>query len=374
MNRAPLTTAVFDDLIAALTEIRDGYALSEDRFTDPVDVVEGFRYVAQVLSAASELFFESDPQHPRFAPIVSPVRKLQGDNPDAIYHFARIRGDLAYRITGKVDRQCYTSFTVHGVAADGGMAGPLLGDVNDRDFRIADDGTYELALSATEQPGNWLRLDPAAHSVVVRSYYQLVTSAQNDPAIAVNIGIRAIDPGPPPPPLSDEAFAARMAEGVRFLRQATVGQQIFGSPSPVPFVSNVANTLPVPFSFRDSGLPVPGAADIVYAMGRFDLAPDQALVMSGMLPPGVFANVMLWNRHMQTIDYRNHRSSINQAQLALESDGSFRIVVAHVNPGVPNWLDCDGHRQGSIFWRFLLPESDPGPIACQVVPVGSLAG
>ena len=34
MNLAPQSTAAFDELIAALTEIRDGYVLSADRFTE----------------------------------------------------------------------------------------------------------------------------------------------------------------------------------------------------------------------------------------------------------------------------------------------------------------------------------------------------
>ena len=373
MNHAPLTTVVFDDLIAALAEIRDGYVLSGERFGDPLDVIEGYRAVTQYLSAASELFCEADPDHPRFASIVSPARKLQGDNPDAIYHYARIRGDRSYRVSGRVERECYTSFTVHGAAADGGLAGPLLGDMNDRDFTVAPDGTYSLVLSAEERPGNWMRLDPAAHSVVVRSYFQLNTSAQNDPAVHVTIAIDALDSPAPPAPLTDEVFAGRLREAVAFLRQVTLGQATPGTPSPAPFVSSEPNILPTPFSFRDSGLPVPGAADIVYAMTRFELAPDEALVMTGILPPCAFVNVMLWNPHMQTLEYRNRRSSLNQEQIHLEADGTYRIVVAHSDPGVPNWLDTEGHTHGSIFWRFLLPETDPTRTTCEVVPLARAA-
>ena len=372
MNQAPKSTAAFDELIAALVEIRDNYVLSEERFTDPLDVVEAYRYVGQLLSATSELFFEADPDRPRFASIVSPARKLQGDNPDAIYHFARIRGDRSYRISGTVDRECYTSFTIHGAAADGGMAGPLLGDINDRQFKVAADGAYSLILSPTETPDNGLRLDPAAHSVVVRSYFQLARSTQNDPDVQVRIDIEPLDDPGPPPPLSDEVLAARVREGIAFLRQTTVGQALPDLPSPVPFVSNEPNVLPTPFSFRDSSLPVPGAADIVYALARWRLEPDEALVMTGTLPRGAFANVMLWNRHMQTLEYRNRRSSLNQDQIHLEPDGSYRIVIAHRDPGIPNWLDCVGHRQGTIFWRYLLPETDPPRTRCAVVEVDSL--
>ena len=54
-------------------------------------------------------------------------------------------------------------------------------------------------------------------------------------------------------------------------------------------------------------------------MCRWDLAPDEALVMRGRIPPGVFVNVMLWNAHMQTLEYRWRRSSLNQAQIELET-------------------------------------------------------
>jgi hypothetical protein len=373
MNQAPKTTAAFDELIAALQLIRDGYVLNEERFTDPLDVVEGYRYVGQLLSAASEFFFEADPDHPRFASIVSPARKLQGDNPDAIYHYARISGSRSYRIFGRVDKECYTSFTIHGRAPDGALAGPLLGDVNDRQFQIEPDGSYSLTLSATEQPGNWLRLDPDAYCVIVRSYFQLGTSAQNDMEVSVRIGIETIEDLGPPPPLSDDVFSERMQEGIAFLRQTTLGQSLPNTPSAVPFVAQEVNSLPVPFSFRDSGLPVPGAADIFYASGRWQLEPDEALVLTGTLPSCPFANVMLWNRHMQTLEYRSRRSSLNQSQIQLEPDGTYRIVIAHQDPGVPNWLDCEGHHTGTIFWRFLLPETDPTRTECEVLPIGDVA-
>ncbi|MCU1391726.1 MAG: hypothetical protein JWM34_154 [Ilumatobacteraceae bacterium] len=372
MNLAPLTTVVFDDLITTLTEIRDGYVLSPERFTDPLDVVEAYRYVGQLLSAASEMFFEADTAHPRMAPIVSPARKVQGDNPDAIYHYARISGDRAYRISGVIDQECYTSFTIHGRAPDGALAGPLLGDVNDRDFHVEADGSYSIVLSAEPHDGNWLRLDPAAHAVVVRSYFQLQRSAQNDPGVHVNIEIEPLAPTPPSPPLSDAVFAERMREGLEFLRQTTLGQRLPSVKVSIPFIAEEPNTLPKPFSFRDSGLPVPGAADIFYASGRWELGDDEALVIAGSLPTCAFANVMLWNRHMQTLEYSVRRSSINQEQLVLEADGSFRIVVAHSDPGVPNWLDTEGHAFGTIFWRILLPEEDPPQTHCEVVPLASL--
>lgn len=369
---APKTAVAFDDLICALQQIRDGYVNEPERFSNPLDVVEGYRYVGQLLSIASELFFEADPEYPRFASIVSPARKLQGDNPDAIYHYARIRGDRCYRVSGSMGEACYTSFTVHGKAPDGGLAGPLLADLNDRALAVDADGHYEVVFSASKpmgHQGDWVELHAVAHCLLVRSYFEREVSVQNDPNVAARIDIRCIDDLGPPPPLSDSAMAERMHEGVALLRQATLGQSLPGNAPAVPFVSQIPNDVATPYSFRDSGLPVPGAADIVYSMGTWDLAPDEALVMTGTLPAGVFANVMLWNRHMQTLEYRNRISSVNGAQLALEEGGAYRIVISERDPGVANWLDTCGHPQGTIFWRFLLPEIDPPKPTCLVVPV-----
>lgn len=369
-NPTPQATSALDDLITALAEIRDGYILDSDRWTEPVEQVEAFRYVGQVLSAMSDLYWEAQPNHPRLVGVVDRGRKLQGDNPDALYHFARIDGTRKYRVTGRIHQECYTSFTLHAAADDGGLAGPLRGDVNDRDLNLTEAGTYSLTLSADpadSDGGDWLKLEPDTIAVLVRSYFQLPVSAQNDSGVHVDIDIECLDVDSPPPPLSDEFIAGRMIEGIAFLRQATLGQSTFGGGSGVPFVSEVPNELPKPFSFRDSGLPVPGAADIHYAMARWNLEPGQALVMRGTLPPGPFANVMLWNAHMQTLEYRNRNSSLNADQIALDEDGNFEIWICAEDPGHPNWLDTDSHRRGTIFWRYLLPESDPEPVTTELV-------
>ena len=70
------------------------------------------------------------------------------------------------------------------------------------------------------------------------------------------------------------------------------------------------------------------------------------------------ANVCLWNRHMQTFDYLNRQVTLNRRQTKLESDGSFRLVVAAEDPGVPNWLDTEGRGFGLVFFRYMLPEGE----------------
>ena len=60
-----------------------------------------------------------------------------------------------------------------------------------------------------------------------------------------------------------------------------------------------------PWSFRNSEVDAAGAVDIYYSSGTFDLAPDEALRDGGHAARrALFANVMLWNVHMQTLEYR----------------------------------------------------------------------
>ena len=212
MAAAPETTKAFNELIDLLGEVRDQYALSPERFTEDIDVVEAFRYVTHLLSEATELLAEGDTDRPRLSSIVSPARKFLGDNPDAIYQQAVIRGDRSYRITGTRDEQTYISFTIHGRDPAGGINGAVLADRNDRDFAVNADGSYEIILSPDEQPGNWIPLHPDARFVFVRNYYLRERSAQTDSSIAVHIAIEPLEPLAPPAPLDDLTYASRLRD------------------------------------------------------------------------------------------------------------------------------------------------------------------
>ena len=112
---------------------------------------------------------------------------------------------------------------------------------------------------------------------------------------------------------------------------------------------------------------IAGAVDNAYCAGLYLLGPDQVLVIDGEWPECVYANVMLWNRFMQGYDYRYRSCSLNRHQMQADGDGRFTAVVAHRDPGVPNWLDTEGRPNGILYWRFLLPEGEIAQPRCRVV-------
>ena len=46
-------------------------------------------------------------------------------------------------------------------------------------------------------------------------------------------------------------------------------------------------------------------------------------------------------------------------QLEPDDDGLIRWVIAHRDPGVPNWLDTTGHREGFMAPRWAYTEKPP---------------
>jgi hypothetical protein len=365
----------FKTFLDTLREAAETYLGAERGLVKNVDVAEGYRYLLHLISAGIDFYLEGDPEHPEFICMVSPNRKLGGDNPDAIYHFTRIRGDRTYRITGRKGRECYLSFTIHGRVSEdklGMAAEPVLADVNDRNMKVAADGSFEIVLSPHEHAGNWIKLEPSAAAVIVRHYFELDHTVADDPTIKIELGIEPVDSPGMRSTADDENMARRIKDVAAFVRGGSI-EMIDMSSIPVPFVSRVPNELPQPSGFRSSGQAAWGAVDIAYAMAPFCVGPDEALVMEGTLPNCAFANVVLWNKHMQTFEFRGRRVSLNRKQMVFEADGSYRIVIAHRDPGVPNWLDTEGHTDGTIFWRLLLPEGEAAKPKCTLVKVAEIS-
>jgi len=364
----------FRDLLDSLRGIADW--LDEQPLGDQ-ERAEGFRNLAHLLACGLDHHLESDPARPMFTRIVSPFRKVQGDNPDAVYLWTAIDGRTTYRVHGRNVGEVYLSFTVHGYEPDDPNKERVIADVNYEALVHDDDGSYELVVSPEPRPegfaGNWLVGADDAGWIVTRHYFERPEPAAADPHLHLELDIEPVEDPGPAPPWTEELWAVRTAAVGRFVHAKTQGMPSPEEQGPIPFVSREPNVLPAPYSFRNSGLDVPGAVDAHYSMGPFVLGADEALVLDGTVTECAFANVALWNRFMQTLEYRSHRTSLNRSQLELGPGGTYRVVVAHRDPGVPNWLDTEGHEIGVVFWRFFLADEDPGPITSRVVPVDEVA-
>ena len=111
---------------------------------------------------------------------------------------------------------------------------------------------------------------------------------------------------------------------------------------------------------------VGGDPNIRIWLGYWKLAPDEALVIEAMPPDCHYWNFQLGNIWAESLDYRFRHVHVNSGSARLRDDGSFRLVVAHEDPGVDNWMDTAGHDHGTMCVRWVRATSHPEP-ECRVV-------
>ncbi len=359
----------FRELLASLAEVDERYLSAELGVTSEQDEADGHRFLVHLLETALHREFEGGPEHPVFTKWVTPRRKVLGDNPDAIYFDAPVDPRFVYKVRGNIGGAIYTSITIDAGTADGKYATRTAGVINDTDFDVAPDGSYEVTLGGAAQERNWLELPDDAGHLTTRHYFELAEPAGADPTRVVPLTIERIGADGPPPAPTDASVAAGIRRVNNFVRGNTVERPPRNEQKLPSFVSIVPNVFPKPVVPGDLGL---AAFDAAYCSASYVLAPDEALVITMRWPECRFGNVTLWTRFLQTYDYAHRPCGRNRANTTLEPDGSFRIVIAHEDPGVPNWLDTEGRPSGSVFWRFFLPEGDIDTPQAEVVKLADV--
>jgi hypothetical protein len=349
------TQAVFRELLDELGRLEERLHLPEVPL-DGQGVLEGYKWIFSILAVGLDAHVWADTGRPRFVDIVGPYRKWGGDNADAFYQYAPIDPARTYRVRGRRGDAAYLSLTVYGGPDDGRYSERIVGTVNDRALDVAADGTFEIVLSPEPHDGAWLRLEPDAVCAITRDYLL-------DPVAGRRAEWHIEADDPPTVWREDDADLAR-----RFRAALT-------------WVRDQARIVPIPLgepNSVDEPYPVPtttfgwAAGDAAYAMGSFDLAPGEALVIEGRSPECAFWNLCLWNQFLHTYNYDYERVTINGGQVRYEPDGSWRVVVAHRDPGHPNWVSTAGHPRGRIWFRWFHPEETPARPTTRVVPVDEL--
>lgn len=350
------------DLQQALDKLETDFASPEWRLRTPQDFAEARRVLLHALLHGIECWMEADPARPFFTLFIHQHKKLLGDNPDARYYSAVISDQNSYRIRGNLSGATYTSFTIEfGAGTDGDGIGSTL---NDTQFNADANGDYEIILSAEKVEGNWLQLPKGATSLTTRHYYEREESINNDRLHHIPIDIQNLASVPPRQPPNDMDIAAGIRRITTFVQGNVVTMNRDNSP---PWVSRIPNQF-IPPKKDDTHEAITYAArDNVYSMAPFVLAPDQALLIRGRFPKCRFSNIVLFNRFLQTFNYEERSVSLNRSQTVQDEHGNFEMILAHRDPGRPNWLDTEGRPYGIMFWRFQLPEGDIAPLETEVI-------
>lgn len=317
----------------------------DDLGLDDFDRGEGLRYLARLTeNAVGAMLATSTSRHPTFRLLSNGFGM---DNPDNHYLGAPIDADRDYVVRGRREQLAYLSFAAQNqnfaaVEKITGGAGHLRGDELETD----DDGRFEIIASQREHPGNWLRLASDSSLLLVRQ-------TRADPRVErfFDVEIDCLGVDELPPPLVPEAVPDLLLGSALY----TIGASSW-------FADWVSPWRETPNAFRlgdpDQQRLIGGDPNILSQSGYFSLEPDEALVIEVTPPNCAYWNFQVANMWAECLDTR-HRVWINNCSATLEADGSVRIVVAHRDPGHPNWIDTAGHRHGTMHMRFVSADAHP---------------
>jgi hypothetical protein len=325
---------------------------------DPLDIVEGYRLLTRLLRGSLESRLEyGDPRYPKLICTCHETIKIVAENPDNLYLGSSIAGRYDYRVWGTRGDARWISFNTFNAGGFGGKGGRGTGTtLHEHQLHIEADGTFELFLSQQPQAGNWLALEPDTTSLTVRQTF--LHKGRDTPA---GLDIERVGGDASPPPLdATHLYISLVASAAYARRVADIGASWAERNAAHPNVF---------FDAQADDTRLFADPQIHWHMAYVELPDDEALVVDFVPPACDYWMVALHNHWMETLDYRYYPVTLNNATAHAALDGSVRVVVAHRDPGVPNWLSMAGHRHGVLGVRWVGADIADVVPTTTVVPV-----
>ena len=323
------------------------------------------------------------------------------DNPDTIYRFMGVNGASSYVITGRfadlANLPADTSFSVLT-----GLTGNTAAVLTKDQLVIGDDGTFTITLDRTPANGRPNHLQLTADTTIVATRNTLSDWANQQP---MSLEITRTG-GPPNSLFSQLGGFAIPGIGPAVVRSKLLTTLVSLVP-PLPFVPPVlrgavtavimalgvqreatymavATTDPTtgeriePNVLKNPARNAEFLATQLQSAGYFQLADDQALVITIDRAGAGYFVVPVTDDWTITKDYWNEQTSLNNAQAVADDAGNttYTLVVSPTDPGVANWVSTGGLNQGTLSIRFqdIDPDVTQLPtVSARVVSLSELA-
>jgi hypothetical protein len=347
----------FSDAAPAIGAWRDfchriealGERILGDEFpSTDADRPEGIAHLAdQVACWLGWVVGHSDPAAPFFHRSNDLVTQWGGPNQDNAYHHARIDPARRYRIRGYMHSCEEFVLTLRA----GFMHMETWGTkatitASERGIRRGD--AFELLLGGDGRDPDWIPIPEDVTTASLREYY--IDWQREEPAVFT---IECLDEVPAPPRPTAGQVAAQLEHAITQIERSIVQWNAYMNEHRA---KGVDNTFALPMKVA-KGLGVARYGFCFWALGS-----DEALCIDTDVPDARYWNLQLatlgW---FEQVDPLHRITSVNQHQAQISSDGRLRVVLAHEDPGVPNWLDTAGYEAGLLTFRWFWPRSDPSP-------------
>ena len=323
--------------------------------------------------------------------------RLLYDNPDTIYRFIPVNKTSEYVLTGRLYEGIPADTTFSVLEGTSGTTSTIL-TLDDLD--VSPDGSFVITVSgAAATPGQRNHLQLTSSSTLIAARNTLGDWAVEEP---MALEVQRVS-GPPNSLfaqlggfvllgslVNDNPLLASLASLIPPLAIAEA-PIVRGTLTALLMIVRGANqeakymalaTTDPDGQLRPPNVMTPPASNAEFlanqlqSNGYFQLADDEALILTIDPASAGFFTVPVYNDWTITGDYWNQQTSLNNYQSVRNLDGTYTMVVSPTDPLVRNWVSTGGLNQGIISMRFqnLDPDSlDTPTVESQVVKIAELA-
>lgn len=322
--------------------------------------------------------------------------RLLYDNPDTIYRFIPVNKTSEYVLTGRLFEGIPADTTFSVLEGTSGTTSTIL---TLDDLEVSPDGSFVITASgAAATPGQKNHLQLTSTSTLIAARNTLGAWIVEDP-----MGLEVQRVSGPPNSLfaqlggfvllgslvNDNPLLASLASLIPPLGIAEapiVRGTLTALLMIVRGTNQQAKYMALATTDPDGQLRAPNVmtqpasnaeflANQLQSNGYFQLADDEALILTIDPASAGFFTVPVYNDWTITDDYWNQQTSLNNDQSVANLNGTYTIVVSPTDPLVANWLSTGGLNQGIISMRFqnLDPDDEDTPtVTSQVVKISEI--
>lgn len=267
---------------------------------------------------------------------------------DFFYGVMFLDGRQSYRLSGRMgDIELFLLQVISHLP--GHPDSKTIGNYDFEEYGIHEGQDFELIMSAKPHDANWIPLDAT-------SPYQFILMRRtmrdwnDDPG---ELRIEMIDPPADDFYDRDEfdeaAVAERIDRATAYFRYMIEHWNINLYDMYLEAGGGVKNSMGLLPGVITSEVGNPMSN---YAMGIFELEHDEALILTmDDVPDSAYWSFQLGDVWSRSLDFRNYQTDIGMAHAAIDADGVFRAVISRKDPGIANWLDTRGRREGTVVFR-----------------------
>ena len=329
--------------------------------------------------------------------------RLLYDNPDTIYRFIPVNTTAEYVLTGRINEGVPADTTFSVLEGTSGTTSSILALA---DLDISPDGTFVITVSGEPAAaGQTNHLQLTSNSTLIAARNTLGDWNVEEP---MDLAVQKVSGPPnslfaqlggfvffgslindrpilasllsviPPLAIADTALVRGPLTALLMLVRGANQEAKYMA---LATTDSATGQLRPPNVMTQPASNAEFLANQLQSNGYFQLANDEALVLTIDPASAGYFTVPVYNDWTITGDYWNQQTSLNNYQavpnVGPNVDGTYTMVVSVADPGVANWVSTGGLNQGLISMRFqnLDPDSPEVPsVQSAVVKLADLPG